>query len=737
MNKIDKTNKSWIGKRSRELESEEFVNSKVSKKKCNSEEDKKRNIIINFVAKIDEKYKDVEFKIEEKLTGDNLNFSFRRKMANKIMNSIKEGDDELKSIEEALTYDNTNKYIIYRLLKYYFNHKNEDEFDKVIKKYKYCLTKRFTIIECDKEIEINLNDFFKVKECIEELEEMPNHKVVEKDSIDLRNILVKVFSFYYHIAIYIGKSNLEKIISEKEFRDILTYKYRKDNKNNSVLIDFDIDKKIEILNKKIKKEDMDTLINNMKGFLFKYIYIKEFEFFQMNQPVSYKNNLTLYFNYIIYLLYETAIQVNETENTITFRKIKLSTYFSLLDFHDLLFDDLIDKGIPIDDTIDKLLQFLLFSLSSNNTDLFIDDTYIHLNNRDKFLDQISANKFVEKLNKTFILLNAKIDGDKIIFNEFENFPLRKIELNYKYYNVDDIGKIKNFNWMWENIMFENFQSTNFFLPNDIKYLKYLIGVILSSNLYKEIFNNFSNVSEIADSYFEQKNNIDEYINNIIFLPYKVSEIHKFAITDRLILSVLISGYPEKTIKSLEEYRIYRIIELSLRVLILTDHEPTHYLKSCYSIITEGKISRFTSKTDLDIESGYYLEEILFGWVKDNKNPIDLSKFNLDKNINKKNNDLLNKKINLITALQLLNPEIYSKDLNHFRKSIYEISNDDLKNFSFSSKNINEKYKTYLQSVIDEDIIRDSWDQNYSVNASKESTGGYYIEYFTDNHNIKY
>ena len=709
---------------------------KSLKKKCNSEEDKKRNIIINFVAKIDEKYKDVEFKIEERLTGDNLNFSLRRKTANKIMNSIKEGDDELKCIEEALTYDNTNKYIIYRLLKYYYKHKNEEEFDKVIKKYKYCLTKRFTIIECDKEIEINLNDFFKVKECIEELEEMPNHKVVEKNSIDLRNILVKVFSFYYHIANYIKESNLEKLLSKKEFKDVLTYRYRKDNKNNSVLIDFDIDKKIEILNKKIEV-DMDTLINNMESFLFKYVYIKEFEFFQMNQPVSYKNNLTLYFNYILYLLYETAIQVNETENTITFIKKKLSTYISLLDFHDLLFDDLIDKGIPIDDTIDKLLQFLLFSLSSNNTDLFINDTYIHLNNRDKFLDQISANKFVEKLNKKFKGLNAKIDGDKIIFNELENFPLRKIELNYKYYNVDDIGKIKNFNWMWENIMFENFQSTNFFLPNDIKYLKYLIGVILSSNLYKEIFNNFSNVSDIADSYFEQKINIDEYINNIIFLPYKVSEIHKFAITDRLILSVLISGYPEKTIKSLKEYRIYRIIELSLRVLILADHEPTHYLKSCYSIITEGKISRFTSKTDLDIESGYYLEEILFGWVKDNKNPIDLSKFNLDQNINKKNKDLLNKKINLITALQLLNPEIYSKDLNHFRKSIYEISNDDLKNFSFSSKNINEKYKTYLQSVIDEHIIRDSWDQNYSVNASKESTGGYYIEYISDNHNIKY
>ena len=180
----------------------------------------------------------------------------------------------------------------------------------------------------------------------------------------------------------------------------------------------------------------------MKGFLFECMCVGGFEFFRVGRPVSYKNNLTLYFNYIIYLLYETAIQVNETENTITFRKKKLLTYSSLLDFHDLLFDDLIDKGIPIDDTIDKLLQFLLFSLSSNNTNLFINDTYIHLNNRDKFLDQISANKFVEKLNKTFKGLKAKIDGDKIIFNEFENFPLRKIELNYKYYNVDDIGKIK-------------------------------------------------------------------------------------------------------------------------------------------------------------------------------------------------------------------------------------------------------------------------------------------------------
>ena len=117
--------------------------------------------------------------------------------------------------------------------------------------------------------------------------------------------------------------------------------------------------------------------------------------------------------------------------------------------------------------------------------------------------------------------------------------------------------------LWYNISFEKFQIINFFLEEDLNYLKYLIKKILSSNLFKSIFDKFSNVSTVADFYFKEGDNIDDYINRIIFLPFKVKDISKYAITDRLILSVLVFGYPEKDIDDIAEYRIYRILELSL------------------------------------------------------------------------------------------------------------------------------------------------------------------------------
>ena len=51
------------------------------------------------------------------------------------------------------------------------------------------------------------------------------------------------------------------------------------------------------------------------------------------------------------------------------------------------------------------------------------------------------------------------------------------------------------------MLFEKFQEKNFFLENDIKYLKYLIKHILLFPLFEEIFLTFSNVSSIAEYYF--------------------------------------------------------------------------------------------------------------------------------------------------------------------------------------------------------------------------------------------
>ena len=98
---------------------------------------------------------------------------------------------------------------------------------------------------------------------------------------------------------------------------------------------------------------------------------------------------------------------------------------------------------------------------------------------------------------------------------------------------------------------------------------------------------------------------------------------------------------------------------------------------------------------------------------------------------------MNKRIDLITAITLLNPEIYSKDLTYFRKSVFEITSEDFKKFSFDNLNPEyPEYRAYLQSVIEEKTIRDycnNKDTSISVAMKGEDTIGY-IQF---NHNKKY
>ena len=160
----------------------------------------------------------------------------------------------------------------------------------------------------------------------------------------------------------------------------------------------------------------------------------------------------------------------------------------------------------------------------------------------------------------------EIDKENIIFDKDEDL---KIELKFRNYSEKILKNRVGMNMFWNNISFEKFQTTNFFLEADLNYLKYLIKKILSSNLIKSIFDKFSNVSTVTDFYFKEEDNIDDYINRIIFLPFKVTDMGKYAITNRLLLSVLVSGYPEKEIIDINEYRIFRILELALRIIILS------------------------------------------------------------------------------------------------------------------------------------------------------------------------
>ena len=100
-----------------------------------------------------------------------------------------------------------------------------------------------------------------------------------------------------------------------------------------------------------------------------------------------------------------------------------------------------------------------------------------------------------------------------------------------------------------------------------------------------------------------------------------------------------------------------------------------------------------------------------------------------------NNDTLReKKIDFVTALNLLNPKIYNYDLEYFRISLFNLSQNDLKNFDFSSSD-NVEYITYIKSVIGVEKIKKFWDNDFLVDASMGIYDGMSISYFNYNHNL--
>ena len=84
----------------------------------------------------------------------------------------------------------------------------------------------------------------------------------------------------------------------------------------------------------------------------------------------------------------------------------------------------------------------------------------------------------------------------------------------------------------------------------------------------------------------------------------------------------------------------------------------------------------------------------------------------------------------------MNPDTYSKDLTYFRKAIFGASKDYLKNFS--SENLDKEFKSYLQSVISDEIIRDYYNKKDNHTISVSMSGDIFsCEYIRCNHNLKY
>ena len=355
---------------------------------------------------------------------------------------------------------------------------------------------------------------------------------------------------------------------------------------------------------------------------------------------------------------------------------------------------------------------------------------INLDNylKEEFLNQEMSSKLIEKIKHCY-QVKGKIEKDTMTLADYKK---NTIKLKYKNYSkkILNFGNTQFFDRLFESIKFQKFQLCNFFFPEDIQYFKFLLAHIVSSKLFKDIYNKFNNISESYDYIFNDQKNIDFFIDNIIFLPFKAADFGIYGLTNRRDLSILMPGYPEKSICDIIHYLYYRIEELALKILTGM-HESPHFIKSTYCLILNGKISRTISDKLDGPEDGFLIEEILFGWVNDSKNPINFSDFNIPKNIQMNNKSILQKKIDLPTALKLLDPTIYNYDLNHFRKCIFETNNEDLKNFNF--KNLDNTYKKYLSSVISEETIRQNWEIELSINASMNFENALFVEYKSVNH----
>ena len=302
-----------------------------------------------------------------------------------------------------------------------------------MKKYKYCITQKFEITEGENEVFIDLNDLYDISDLVEEQEELPNRGMEEDNISDLRNILVDVFTNYYYIAENISRKI--RILSEKDLRTILTVKYKKSEEKGEIEeFIFGKEKKEKIFEKykdeEITVDDTNELLTFIENFLNKYIALKDLAKFENNQPISHKNNLTLYYNYIMFSLYNLAIQVMEKKEQIIIRKDKLLTYISLRDFHDIVFDKFFDGKDQIGETINHLLQFLLFSLSAKRDKfLYFLAEYIRTKKVEKFLDHANADKLIKNIKEKFGLIKASVEKDKLYLEESKK--LTKMKLNIR------------------------------------------------------------------------------------------------------------------------------------------------------------------------------------------------------------------------------------------------------------------------------------------------------------------
>jgi len=641
---------------------------------------------------------DKEGVVTQKLKEEDL---ILEKCKESAINKLKElkGNLNLDNIYYILSYDNTNPSLLYNCFR---NIKDKIKLNELISEYKYCFSDFNEIIDYydNNEVKnVDLNKEFNRKFTFKNVDE--GIKTLKNTIKDLLDLIEKESSFTYELNKNIDNKQ------DKKKKKAISFTYNYDDKNNL------------IKNEKVKENE---LLDLGKKWLQNYMKIRDFNNFDVNQPFTYENNKILYITFCIFGIYNPLVDIDENQKLISIKK----NYFDLVR------------------NVSPLLQNLIIHLDEKNID-------------EEFQSKIRFfGVFFETKNANFSNIETKfmkhiIDkNDKITKKDFDNFEESKKDKDKKYLTTrtysfsDDILKVEEaegtiefkiseydrslinellenkhlLNLTWEKNDLVSFQHHNFLRNEDIIFLKETIRSIFKSKFWQEIFDKYCDHDFLESNPFKNDEFINQFFKSIIFLPFDINDMGLFGYTSAVNLFVFISGYPFMNGEyDLHNYKANRILQLGVSVLIIL-HEAIHYFKRLMYFLTCQMVRRITIIDDNRDEGDKLFEEVLLG-----------KKIRCNTSI----------KLYIITAFNLLNANLYEKNLDEIHKILSRRKKKkEEKNKEDSHLEENEllkKYKEKLdlsESDKYETFLKENKDK--FANASKDFCNEkYVIKYFSSDH----
>ena len=646
------------------------------------------------------------------IKSDGLNFEKKREQSEKIIKNLKSNMKRLTykqikdKITECLECNNINKYIIYECLRILDDNNDKNEFDDLINKSKFCLTKKFSVINGNDKMNVDLTEFHYFNESM----------IKFNDDIGLvreLNTTIKYLQYTYNIY--------EKILKSPKLRNrlnqTLKFKVTKNKKG-----------KFYIKEKRVQDKLLKDLNNNAFEFLKFFLYINQFSYYIPNQPINYDTNQTLYIFFMFYKLYLNIVKVEikNDETEISFNQNKLQIFGNMKKYINNIMKEILINNGNISKEIAKKLQFFFFCF---NTDL----KGVNLTKLQENIDSMENRQLplTKEIIIEFSKNNRKFGSYLSIKNENLIFKYEKneYEFKYKFYRQDLLKVIKDNKKNKEllnKIKYDYIYFNSFFDDTDMEYLKNLIKKILKSKMFKEFYNNYNDVNDIIEYFFDNNDNINYLLENIDFYPYDESFFKIQGLTFFDELKIIVSSLPISPMKNELDFKAYKILELARKIIIIL-HEICHFIKRALSLLTNGDILDYTiDNLDDDpmlVEAGRLFEKLIFDFeniINENKN----SKNDI------KNEEKINI-IGLIKAFKILDPAIYNNNISEFKKIFHSKS--------LKKSEMNSDLLSYLDKIgfnIDDYFGSNQYD-NYHINCMKSSNDIHFVNYTPSIHNYKH